>query len=306
MRILFLGTPEFAVPSLQALLDSPHQVVGVMTVPDRPQGRGRKLRSSPVKTHALAADLPILQPEDLKAPDLLEKVRALAPDLMVVVAFRILPPELYDIPTMGTFNLHASLLPRYRGAAPIHWALLNGDEETGLTTFFLERRVDTGNILLQQTVPIRDEDDLGSLHDRLSAAGADLVLQTVTGIETGRIKPRRQDPAAATRAPKVTREDRILDFSEPAIQCWRRARAFAPAPGAVTQRQGKQLKILACRPEKGDGAPGQILQLADDHFLIACREGALAVYRVQPEGKRAMSAAAFLLGSKLSVGEMLG
>lgn len=301
-----MGTPDFAVPSLRKLQKSDHQIVSVVTVPDRPQGRGRKLTASAIKVAAHELALPVLQPESISDPDFIHEIKSLEPDLIVVVAFQILPPELYGLPARGSFNLHASLLPRYRGAAPIHWALLNGDTESGVTTFFLQRKVDTGSMLLQRSVPIQPEDNLGSLHDKLAAVGADVVLETVNGIAEQNLTTTAQDNGLATRAPKVGAEDRQLNFAEDVEQCNNRIRAFAPRPGAITSYAGQSIKILKATPVAGTGAPGEILQADSSALVIACGTDALAVHEIQPEGKRAMPVADFLHGNTILPGATFG
>ncbi len=305
-RIIFLGTPDFADISLRRLVGSEYDVVAVVTVPDRLVGRGRKLQPSAVKRYALEQKLEILQPEKLSDPEFLNRITVLRPDIMVVVAFRILPESLYTIPELGTFNLHASLLPRYRGAAPIHWALLNGDKETGLTTFFLQRRVDTGEIILQERVAILDEDNLGSLYTKLADKGADLVLRTVDIISQGPVSTQMQDSSQATRAPKVGNDERRIDFSESARQCHNRVRAFAPRPGAFTLRDGSQLKILQSLSGEGSGSPGEVLSFGDAGLEIACEQDSIYLLSVQPEGKRVMEIDAYLRGNPMQVGDRLG
>ncbi len=306
LKIVFMGTPDFAVPALEALEKSQHQVQAVVTVPDKQQGRGRKKRPSAVKATALKLDLRILQPEKLKDPDFVDTLSELAPDLIVVVAFRILPEEIFSIPALGSFNLHASLLPRYRGAAPIHWALLNGDKETGVTTFFLKRRVDTGNVILQSKVRIHDDDNLHTLYEKLCNLGAELVLETVDRISAGDLSSGEQDNALATPAPKVTSETRRLDFNEGAEACHNRTRAFSPSPGAFTYRSGTLLKILSTQVVSLEGSPGSIVEVSDNTFTIACAQNALEVHIVQPESKKKMDVSAYLRGNPLKPGDTLG
>jgi len=301
-----MGTPDFAVPTLRLLNASSHLVQAVVTVPDKPQGRGRQLRPSAVKQAALDQGLELLQPADLRDVAFLEKIRAYAPDLIIVVAFQILPEVLYSIPHLGAFNLHASLLPKYRGAAPIHWALLKGDTETGVTTFFLKRKVDTGNIILQHRVAITADDNLHSLYDKLCITGAVAVLETVDQISAGEVNVLEQDPTWATPAPKVTTETQKLNFTESAEQCHNRVRAFAPSPAAFTLRLGKRLKIISSATTNLQGAPGTIIALGSRDFTVACGSGALIVAQVQPEGKKAMEVDAYLRGYPLTLGAQLG
>ncbi len=269
-------------------------------------GRGRRLQASAVKTAAQDLSVPILEASDLNDRTFQEQVAALHADIMVVVAFQILPPGIYTLPRLGAFNLHASLLPKYRGAAPIHHALLSGDLETGVTTFLLERRVDTGNILLQQRLPVEEEDNLGSLSLRLAALGAKTVLDTVHGLAQGSLAPLPQTNGLATRAPKVGTVDRTLRFTEPARQCHNRVRAFAPRPGALTQLKGKPLKLIRTRCGEGHGSPGEVIDISPAAMRIACGSGTLEILELQPAGKRIMSAADFLRGTPLQPGDLLG
>ncbi|NQT62203.1 MAG: methionyl-tRNA formyltransferase [Candidatus Marinimicrobia bacterium] len=306
LKIIFMGTPDFAVPALKALHESSHLIQAVVTVPDKQQGRGRRERPSAVKSVALECNLPILQPEKLTDSDFIENLKRYAPDVIVVVAFRILPEAVFTIPRYGSFNLHASLLPKYRGAAPIHWALLNGDSETGLTTFFLKRRVDTGNIIKQAKTPILPEDNLHTLYAKLCNMGADLVLETTNLIASGTAVAGEQDNSLASPAPKVTSETRLIHFDESAEQCHNRVRAFAPTPGAYTYRDGSLLKILSTREVSGDGIPGSIIHISEDSFTVACKEGALEIMSIQPESKKVMDVASYLRGYPIKIGETLG
>jgi len=306
LQIVYMGTPDFAVPSLEILHNSHHQVQAVVTVPDKQAGRGRKQQASAVKVAALELGLPVLQPEKLTAPEFLQELKVLAPDLIVVVAFRILPEAVFSLPRFGSFNLHASLLPKYRGAAPIHWALLNGEQETGVTTFFLKKSVDTGNIIRQRSVNVAPADNLHSLYAKLCATGADLVLETVDIIAQGKASAGQQDDTQASPAPKVTTETRRLDFSEPAQRCHNRIRAFAPSPGAFTERQGKMLKLLRSQVVEAHGEPGSVVSISPQSFTIACGAGALEVLSVQPESKKAMDSASYLRGYPFEIGEVLG
>ncbi len=281
-------------------------MVSVVTVPDKQQGRGRREQPSAVKVTAIELDLPVIQPESLNSEDFINTLESLSPDLIVVVAFRILPESVFTLPRLGSFNLHASLLPKYRGAAPIHWALLNGETETGVTTFFLKRSVDTGGIIKQSKVSIVPEDNLYSLYDKLCLTGADLVLETVNMIANGNAEAKDQNNDLATPAPKVTSETRELDFNESAEQCHNRIRAFAPKPGAYTTRDGKMLKVLLSRIVEGEGEPGRIIRLSKTSFAVACRDKALEICSLQPESKKAMDAESYLRGYPIQQGEIFG
>jgi len=306
LKVVFMGTPDFAVPALEVLYDSHHQISAVVTVPDKQQGRGRHERPSAVKVAALEYGLPILQPEKLTDPAFIDVLKAFAPDVIVVVAFRILPEAVFTLPKYGSFNLHASLLPKYRGAAPIHWALLNGDAETGVTTFFLKRRVDMGNIIKQSKTSILPEDNLHTLYAKLCNIGADLVLETTNLIAEGSAMPGEQDNSLASPAPKVTSETRQLDFTESAEQCHNRVRAFAPSPGAYTHRSAGILKVVSTCIVEGQGTPGTIIRVTPESFTVACADGALEIMSIQPESKKVMDAGSYLRGYPLEIGETLG
>ncbi len=296
-RILFMGTPEFAVPSLARLIEAGHEIVGVVTGVDKPRGRGQKLTPTPVKELALAHHLPVLQPVSVKDPAFADAVSALAPDIAVVVAFRILPRSVFAVPRLGTFNLHSSLLPRYRGAAPINWAVINGDTETGVTTFFLDDRVDTGAMLLQERIGIGPEEDAGSVHDRLALLGADVVVRTVDHILRGDIVPRQQDAGEATPAPKIFKDDCHLDWTKPARVVHDRIRGMSPHPGAFSLHDGHVLKIFRSTVLDGRvrGTPGTVL-VDDGRLLVMAGDHPLEVLDLQQEGRKRMTAAEFLRG----------
>lgn len=303
-----MGTPEFALPSLNRLLDAGHDVAAVVTVPDKPAGRGRHLRPSAVKECALMLNLPLLQPEELRAPDFIKDLRRLAADLFVVVAFRILPPEVFTLPGIGTINLHASLLPKYRGAAPINWAIINGEQETGATTFFIDEKVDTGQWLMQCRVPIGEEMSAGELHDLLAEEGGELLLRTVAGLEAGSLKPRPQE-GEITRAPKLTREMALIDWRRPAREIHNLVRGLSPYPSAWTLWRGKTLKILKVRPGPAEAQeqPGTLINAGGRGPLLAATgEGTLELVTLQPEGGKALTAADFLRGHSLKPGEIIG
>ena len=302
-----MGTPDFAVPTLERLADSRHMVVAVVTNPDRPKGRGRKLAASPVKEKAQALYLPVIQPQSVNDAQLQAELTALAPDLFVVVAFSMLPKPLLAIPRIGSVNLHPSLLPAYRGAAPIVWAIANGERETGISTFLLNPRVDAGDILMQRRVAIAPNETAGQLEARLCPLGADMVLETVDGLENGSLTPRPQDRCGVTRAPKLSKEDGRIDWSQSAVFINNRIRGFNPFPGAFTTLAGQPLKVHRARPTEGAGTPGQIIQ-ADTRsgLLVACGQGALSLESVQSPGKVPMETSAFLLGNPTTAGACLG
>ncbi|QKZ15690.1 methionyl-tRNA formyltransferase [Spirosoma sp. KUDC1026] len=298
-----MGTPDFAVASLQRLLGDGCQVVAVVTAPDRPSGRGLQLTPSPVKKAALAADLPVLQPEKLRDPAFLEMLASYQADLQVVVAFRMLPEVVWAMPTIGTFNLHGSLLPQYRGAAPINWAIINGETETGVTTFFIEKEIDTGQMIFQDQEPIYPDDTAGTVHDRLMERGADLVLKTVRAIEAGTY-PRTPQPASDNlkAAPKLSRETTEINWSQPATQIRNFVRGLSPYPAAWTTINGKFFKVYAvsiANESPYAAEPGKAYTDNRKVIMVKADDGWLALESLQAEGKRRMTAEEFLRGNKL-------
>lgn len=304
MRIVFMGTPEFAVPSLKILLENSYDIAAVVTAPDRPQGRGQKLDFSPVKKYSLEKKIRILQPEKLRDPEFVSTLRAISPDLIVVVAFRILPSEVFKLPPLGTFNLHASLLPKYRGAAPINWAIINGEKETGVTTFFIEESVDTGNIILQARVPIGENETAGELHDKLAEIGAEIVLHTVRLIEMGKVQPKPQDNSMATPAPKIFKENCRIDWNKSATDIHNLVRGLSPSPGAFTYYDDKVLKIYRTLPhnQQSNQEPGTIV-MAEKKLIVATISGDIEILELQLEGKRKLTAEEFLRGSRIQTGQ---
>jgi len=299
-----MGTPAFAVPSLQSLLDAGHAVVAAATAPDKPRGRGQRVLPTPVKDLALRRGIPVLEPASVRDPQFASDLTALSPDLFVVVAFRILPPQVFTIPPLGSFNLHASLLPRYRGAAPINWALINGETETGVTTFFLREQVDTGAMLFQERVAITPDDDAGSLHDRLAEAGARLVLRTVAAIERGEATPVPQDDSLATPAPKIFRQDCVVRWEEGSVRVIDRIRGLAPSPGAFTTLRGRVVKVYrAARGGPVVPAPPGTVTVEGGRILVATPDGAVDVKELQQEGRKRMGAEEFLRGYSLQSGD---
>jgi methionyl-tRNA formyltransferase len=302
MRIVFMGTPDFAVPSLQILIDHGYQVVGVITATDKMGGRGRKqLIESPVKKVAVANGIPVLQPKNLKAPDFVEELKALRPDLQVVVAFRMLPVVVWDLPTIGTFNLHGSLLPRYRGAAPINWAVIRGEKQTGVTTFFIRHEIDTGDILLQRTMEIGPDETAGEVHDRMMVLGAQAVLETVQLIESGEYQLQQQDHSQATKAPKIFRETCEINFDQPNEDVYNFIRGLSPYPAAWTLLQEKSVKILGAQKIDlpPDEEPGSLVTDERTYLRFATQDGYIDVTEIQPQGKRKMPIKAFLNGFSL-------
>jgi methionyl-tRNA formyltransferase len=299
MKIVFMGTPEFAVPSLKILLENNYEIPAVVTVPDKKKGRGLKISESAIKKFSTENGLNILQPDSLKDPTFIDQLKDLSPDLIVVVAFRILPKEVFTIPKSGSFNLHASLLPKFRGAAPVNWAIINGEKVTGVTTFFLQQKVDTGNIIMQKEIEIRDDDTAGSLHDKLSILGADVVLETVRLIEKDEAKTIKQDDSLASPAPKIFHEDCKIYWEHEVKRVHDFIRGLSPRPGAFTTFEGKMMKILYGRVAEGisnsNDIPGKILSMSKT-LLVQTGSGIYEVLRIKPEGKKEMSAAEFLNG----------
>jgi len=297
MKIIFMGTPDFAIPSLKFLVESRHEVIAVVTAPDKQRGRGQKISFTPVKKFAAENNIPTLQPEKLKNnPQFVEDLKKYDADLYVVVAFRILPPEVFTIPKFGSFNLHGSYLPKYRGAAPIQWALINGETETGLTTFKLAEKVDTGNIYLQKKVEIYNEDSLGTLHDRLSELGAQVVLETVNMIDEGSYKLIKQDDSLATPAPKITKETSLIDWAQPAENVNNLVRGLSPIPCAHFVHYERNIKVYRSElVERNDLAPGEFFQ-SKTELQVGCSENALRILELQQEGKKRMGIEEFLRG----------
>jgi methionyl-tRNA formyltransferase len=302
LRIIYMGTPEFAVPALEKLVAAGWNVIAVITAPDKPQGRGQKLVGSPVKEAAERLAIPVLQPTNLKDPEFQHELKALAADLQIVVAFRMLPEAVWSMPPLGTFNLHASLLPNFRGAAPINWALIQGERETGVTTFFLQHEIDTGNILFQEKVAILPEDNLGSLYEKLMGLGAELVLRTVAAIATKDIHPLPQDEALAIhKAPKIFKETGKIDWTASATSIHNLIRGLSPYPGAWTELQGKSCKIFTSTTLEGQlsgKAPGEWSSDFKTYLHFQCGEGILVVQELQLEGKKRMKVDELLRGWK--------
>jgi methionyl-tRNA formyltransferase len=307
LRLVFMGTPEFAVPSLQRLMDRGEMLAAVVTQPDRPKGRGQKLTPPPVKILAEANGIPVLQPMKVRAPEFIEVMRGLSPDLILVTAFgQILPKALLEIPRLGCINIHASLLPRYRGAAPINWCIVNGETETGVTIMQMDEGLDTGDMLLKKSVAIGPEEDAQSLHDRLSVVGAEAMAEALDLLVAGRLIGEKQDDTLSNYAPMLKKEDGLIDWSRDARVIRDLVRGLTPWPGAFTFLGGKTLKIYRCRVAGGDGRPGTVLQADRSGFVIACGEGGLLVDELQLEGKKRLSTKDFLAGYNIKTGTVLG
>ncbi len=305
MRIVFMGTPDFAVASLEALIKSKYQVVGVVTAPDRPAGRGQKIKESAVKQCAQMFDIPVLQPERLRSPEFLKQLKELEADLQVVVAFRMLPEVVWNMPKKGTINVHASLLPQYRGAAPINHAILNGEKETGVTTFLLNHQIDTGNILLSKKIEISKTDDAGTLHDKLMHLGAHLLIETVDLLSANNITPTPQESLIENEnlkpAPKIFRNDCKIDWTKDSETIYNHIRGLSPYPGAFTELDNKTLKIF--KSKKGDETlkhqPGQLVTDGKSFIKIATQDNYLYLLELQLQGKKKMNTEDFLRGNTI-------
>lgn len=307
LKIVFLGTPEFAVESLSRLVEGGYNVAAVVTMTDKPGRRGAKVLESDVKKYAVAHGLPVLQPSNLKDPEFVQQLRDINADLFIVIAFRMLPEVVWTMPRLGTFNLHASLLPRYRGAAPINHAVMNGDSETGVTTFMLKHEIDTGDILEQEKITIGPDENVGSVHDRLMHLGADLTMRTVQNILDGTLKPVPQSSLEApTAAPKIYKETGNIDWTMPARRVHNLVRGLSPYPAAWSTMRGHgadpvEIKIMETRVVAEDGnygAPGTVTVGADGSVTVACGQGAVQLVRVRPAGRREMDADAYMRGAR--------
>ncbi len=303
LKIVFFGTPEFAVESLDALIQNDFNVVGVVTMPDKIAGRGHKLYQSDVKRYAVEKNLPILQPEKLKSEEFLENLRVLDADLFIVIAFRMLPREVWQMPRLGTFNLHAALLPKYRGAAPINRAVMNGEKETGVTTFFLKHEIDTGDMIMQRKIEILPEDNVGDVHDKLMHMGAEMVVETVNAILDGTLTTTPQPEGEFTPAPKIFKEDCHIDWSKTAEEVHNHVRGLSPYPAAwsvVIENTGRPLECkifkTALTESSNDSAPAGTIKINGKRMMIACSDKWLEILELQPAGKKRMAAEAFLLG----------
>lgn len=300
LRIVFMGTPEFAVASLKQLIEERFNVVGVITAPDKPAGRGRKMQMSPVKQYALSMNIPVLQPTNLKSPEFLEALDALQHNLQVVVAFRMLPEVVFERPQFGCFNLHASLLPQYRGAAPIHWAVINGEKQTGVTTFFLKKKIDTGNILLQESINISAQETTGELYYRLMQLGAELVIKTCQIIQKGEEDPKPQITEGVTlkAAPKIFKEDCEINWHQDSQSVFNFIRGMSPYPCAWTTLQDKLFKIYYGRINKEQPLkqPGSLLTDGKHYLMFATKDGWIDCQDVQLQGKKRLAIQEFLNG----------
>lgn len=303
LRIIYMGTPEFAVPSLQILVENGFNVVAVITAPDKPKGRGQKLATSPVKDYAVSQDIPVLQPTNLKSPEFIDELKSYNSNLQIVVAFRMLPEMVWDMPEIGTFNLHASLLPQYRGAAPINWAIINGEKETGVTTFFLKHEIDTGNIIFQEKEPIEEDDNVGDLYTRLMERGSKLVLKTVQAIQEDDYPQDPQDESGEIKhAPKIFKETCEIDWSKSSEEVYNFIRGLSPYPAAWTMINGTQFKIYKAEKLELTSAgdkPGDYATDNKSYLHIQTGGSALSIKELQMQGKKRMNIEDFLRGNSL-------
>ena len=307
MRIIYMGTPDISVPALLRLIEY-HDVVAVVTQPDRPKGRGRQMQYSPVKEEAVRHGIPVLQPVKARDPEFVAEIAALEPDLIVVMAFgQILKRDLLELPRYGCINIHASLLPMYRGASPINQVIIDGCEETGVTTMMMDEGLDTGDILLKRSVKIGNDDTAGSLHDKLAALGADVIIDTIAALEAGTLT-RTPQQGESSYAGMITKEMGEIDWTQPAQVIERRMRGLDPWPGAYTEIEGRRLKIFSASivEDYSDAAPGTVLKAHKDTLTVKCGSGALTLGRVQAEGKKAMTAGEYMRGNAVTEGTVLG
>ncbi|MDD6233460.1 MAG: methionyl-tRNA formyltransferase [Frisingicoccus sp.] len=309
MRVVFMGTPDFSVPTLEKIIEAGHEVIGVVTQPDKAKGRGKKVLFPPVKETALAHNLPVYQPRRARDPEFIEEMKTLNPDVMVVVAFgQILPKAILDIPKYGCINVHASLLPKYRGAAPIQWAVIRGEKVSGVTTMQMDVGLDTGDMLLKKEVLLDEEETGGSLHDKLSTLGGNLLIETLEKIEAGDIHPEKQDDSQAGEYARMLDKNLgRIDFSMPAAEIERLIRGLNPWPSAFTSYNGKTMKLWKAKADNcGQGVPGQVIHVDKNSFTVQTGQGTLQILELQMEGKKRMDAGAFLRGCPLETGTMLG
>ncbi|MDH4164511.1 MAG: methionyl-tRNA formyltransferase [Nitrospirota bacterium] len=304
MRLVYMGTPQFAVPALQALRDAGHDIAAVVTRTDKPAGRGKVLTPPPVKTAAIGMGIPVHQPRRVREPECIGTLRSIAPEAIVVAAYgQILPREILTLPKLGCINIHASLLPAGRGAAPINWSIINGDKEAGITIMQMDEGMDTGAILLQGAIPIDPSDTGGSLTEKMSLLGAELIVKALPLIASGALKPLPQDHDRATLAPLLKKEDGQIDWSLPAIEIHNRVRGLSPWPGAYGFVEGRMIKILSSGIAEGTAEPGMLAEQDKDSLVVGTGKGLLRIVMLQPEGKKPMTAAEFLRGQRSIVGK---
>ena len=308
MKIVFMGTPDFAARALEALIDAGHEITAVVTQPDKPKGRSSELIPSPVKVCACRHQIPVMQPKRIKTPEAVAELKQYEADVYVVAAFgQILSREILDIPPYGSLNIHASLLPKYRGSSPIQRVILDGEEKTGVTIMQMDEGIDTGDMLYKKEIPILPEDDFESLHDKLMYLGGEAIVEALELLTLGKLIPEKQDDALSCHAPMIDKSMGEIHFEMSAVQIDRLIRGMTPWPSAFTYYKGKQLKVWKAVPVEGTaGTPGEIIRVEKDSITVACGEGTLQIYALQLEGKKRMSTHDFLLGVKMTAGETLG
>jgi len=309
LKIVFMGTPDFALASLDKLIDGGYEIAAVVTQPDRPKGRGKKLTPPPVKERALGAGLRVLQPERVKDSGFIEALKELSPDIIIVVAYgQILPEEIINLPAMGCINVHASLLPKYRGAAPINWCIINGESRTGVTTMYMDKGMDTGDILLQRETEIGENETAGELHERLAALGADLLLETLEGLQRNEVERKAQDHSAATYAPQLDRETGRVDWNSDAKSIYNLIRGTNPWPGCYTVYKGERMKLWEAKvlEQKSRGTAGKVLEAGHGGMLVQAGSGTLLVTKIQMPSSRVMTVDEYLRGNSLETGYILG
>lgn len=307
MKIVFMGTPDFAVGALEALIKAGHEITAVVTQPDKAKGRSGKLLAPPVKECALAHNIPVMQPVRIKTPDAIAELKQYEADVYIVAAFgQILSQEILDMPRYGCLNIHASLLPKYRGASPIQHVIIDGEKKTGVTIMQMDAGLDTGDMLYKKSIAIEGKDNYETLHDKLLVVGGEAIVEALGLLEAGKLTPEKQDDSLSCYARLIDKQMGRLDFTKDAVVLDRLIRGVTPWPSAFTVYQGKQLKIWRAEPVEGTGEPGTVLQVEKDRFTVACGAGALSIFEVQLEGKKRMSTHDFLLGVKVKPGEVLG
>ncbi len=307
MKIIFMGTPEFAVSSLKALIESDHDVVAVVAQPDKPKGRGRKLAPPPTKALAEQHNIPVLQPEKVRTEEFLSQLQNLSPDLICVTAYgKILPKNILELPRYGCVNVHASLLPKYRGAAPINWAIVRGETQSGITTMLMDEGMDTGDMLLKKEIQIQDEDDASSLSEKLSQLGAELLLETISQLQEGKLDPAKQDESQATYAPMLKKSDGEIKWEKSAVEIRNLVRGLNPWPGTFTKLGNKSLKIFKTKIVDGGGSPGEVLESDLGGLVVATSEGALEILELQLEGAKRLDIKSFITGHHIETGTILG
>ncbi len=306
MRVIYMGTPDFAVYALKSIVEAGHEVVAVITQPDKPKGRSKALIPTPVKKQAMEYDIPVYQPEKVRDEAIVDMIKEYAPEVIVVAAYgQILPESILNIPPYGCINIHASLLPKYRGAAPIEWSIIDGEEKTGVTTMYMEKGLDTGDMIEKVEIPIEANDTGSTLHDKLAVAGAGLILTTLEALKNGTALREKQDDTLSCYASMLTKDMGDIDFNKDAVAIERLIRGLNPWPCAYTTLDGKGLKIFKAHVVEKHGVPGEIIEVTKKTFTVACGKDALVIKNLQPEGKKPMDTVAFLNGNKIEVGMKL-